>query len=71
MQPQLLKTPTIFNKIERIDDKTFKQICRQCGGKGYYLLQNFNLMTNTIDKKEFVNCEICEGGFIYGDRKVC
>jgi len=62
--------PTISNLIERIDDKTFKQLCKQCGGKGYYLHQNFNLSTNKIDKSEIVSCN-CEEGFIYGNREIC
>jgi len=61
-------TPDISNSIEKIDDKTFKQICSKCGGKGFYLHQNFNLTTNKIDKQEILSCD-CEGGFNYGIRE--
>jgi len=59
----------IFNKIEKIDSVTFKQLCRQCGGKGFYLHQNYNMTTNKIDKQELLSCEVCEEGFIYGEKR--
>jgi len=57
------------NFIERIDDQTYKSVCRQCGGKGYYLHQNYDLTRGVIDKQEIVNCDQCESGFIYGEKK--
>jgi len=56
------------NLIEKIDSQTFKQLCRQCGGKGYYIHQNFDLTSKIITKSEIVNCDKCESGFIYGQK---
>jgi len=61
--------PTTSNLIEKIDDRTWKQLCSQCGGKGFYLHQNYNLTLNKIDKSELVSCNLCESGFIYGIRE--
>jgi len=55
----------IFNCIEKIDSKTYKQICRKCGGKGFYIHQNYNFTTKKIDVSEKVSCN-CEWGFVYG-----
>jgi len=56
------------NAYERIDESTIKAICRQCGGKGFYLHQNYNVTSATIDESEIVNCDQCESGFIYGKK---
>jgi len=42
----------------------YKQLCKKCGGKGYY--QSIVMVSSVEIKNEIVSCEICEGGFIYG-----
>jgi len=59
----------ISNKIERVTSDLFKQICKQCGGKGFYEHINVNPDTNLIDKDEIVSCLNCERGFIYGAKE--
>jgi len=45
---------------EKIDAKTNKILCVECGGKGFYLLVQVG------DKiGEIVSCEMCEEGFKY------
>jgi len=57
------------NLIEKIDSKTFKQLCIQCGGKGYFFHNWVDIDTNKIYKKEIVSCN-CENGFKYGPREI-
>jgi len=61
-------TPDISNYIEKIDDTTVKQVCKTCGGKGYYIHQWADYETKKVYKSEWVNCDQCEGGFIYGKK---
>jgi len=51
---------TGHNYLEKIDEKTNKVLCVECGGKGFYLLVQ---ASNRIG--EFVHCEYCEKGFKY------
>jgi len=67
-RPLWNKPEVIGNLIEKIDSKIFKQICAQCGGKGYYLHQNFDITRGIIDHSEIVNCDQCENGFRYGQK---
>jgi len=60
--------PTTSNYIEKIDDTTFKQLCKTCGGKTFYIHQFADYDTRQIYKTEIVNCENCEGGFVYGKK---
>lgn len=64
-------TLSIINLVEKIDGKTEKQLCRQCGGKGFYIHNWADFDTKKIYKSEKVSCLVCEGGFIYGDRTRC
>jgi len=61
-------TPNISNLIEKIDDNTFKQVCSKCGGKSFYDRIWVDQPSGKIYKSERVSCELCEGGFIYGNR---
>jgi len=45
---------------EKIDEKTNKILCVECGGKGFYLLVQVG-----CKKGEIVSCEMCEEGFKY------
>jgi len=62
--------PATSNLIEVIDDQTVRQLCPQCGGKGFYLHIWADPVTKKPYKKEFVSCEVCEGGFKFGSREV-
>jgi len=63
-KPQLT-IPIGHNCFERIDQQTIKQLCVECGGKGFYLLmQGFPNPLNTNRQGEIVACE-CENGFKY------
>jgi len=55
---------TGHNYLEKIDSKTNKILCVECGGKGFYLLVQVG---NT--RGECVNCEYCEKGFKYIKRE--
>lgn len=61
--------PDTSNIIERIDDKTFRQLCAQCGGKGFYIHILADSVTKKPYKTEIVSCEVCEGGFKFGSRE--
>jgi len=53
------------NCYERIDKETIKQLCVECGGKGFYLLmQGFPNPLNQTRQGDLVPCE-CEDGFKY------
>jgi len=62
-----------LNKVQKHSTENgkeiFKQLCKQCGGKGFYLHYNMNPDTMKIDKKELLSCDKCEDGFIYGPRE--
>jgi len=69
---QLLKTKKILadtsNFYEQIDDQINRQLCLQCGGKGYYIEIFADPETRKPYKVEKVSCEVCESGFIYGNK---
>jgi len=50
---------------EKIDSKTNKVLCVECGGKGFYLL-----VQASNRKGELVECEYCEKGFKYIKREL-
>jgi len=50
---------------EKIDSKTNKVLCMECGGKGFYLLVQVG-----NHKGELVACDYCEKGFKYIKREV-
>jgi len=50
---------------EKIDSKTNKILCVECGGKGFYLL-----VQASNRKGELVQCEYCEKGFKYIKREL-
>jgi len=48
----------------------FKQLCKQCGGKGFFKRVMVNVDTRELQEcKGFESCLECEGGFIYGPRE--
>jgi len=51
--------------VEKIDEKTNKILCVECGGKGFYLL-----IQNGNTKGELVYCQYCEKGFKYIKREL-
>jgi len=51
---------TGLNCAEKIDERTNKILCVECGGKGFYLLVHVG-----NKKGEIVSCEMCEEGFKY------
>jgi len=60
---RLIQTGHSF--AEKIDSKTHKILCVECGGKGFYLL-----VQAQNRRGEFVNCEYCERGFKYIKREL-
>jgi len=55
------------NYFEQHDKDTIKQLCVNCGGKGFYLLmQGFpNASRNPRAKGEIQPCTDCEDGYKY------
>jgi len=64
MSPQRI-IQTGHNLVEKIDSKTNKILCVECGGKGFYLLVQVENR-----RGEFVYCQYCEKGFKYIKREV-
>jgi len=56
------------NLIQQISSNCFKQLCTKCGGKTFY--QSIVMVGPNEMKNEIVSCEKCEGGFIYGPKKI-
>jgi len=60
-----------LNKIQAhsLEDgkQIYKQLCKKCGGKGFY--QSILVVGWTQVKNEIVSCLDCEGGFIYGPKQ--
>jgi len=51
-----------------VDKDTIKQLCVNCGGKGFYLLMQGFPNSKAIGKKgEIMSCD-CEAGFNYKQR---
>jgi len=68
---QKTQSMSYLNKIQALslkDDSKpiFKQVCRKCGGKGFY--QSIVVIGNKQMKNEIVSCLDCEGGFVYGHK---
>jgi len=74
MERPKIQSLNFLNKIQThsIENgkEIFKQLCLQCGGKGFYVHYNMNPDTMLIDKKELLSCQECESGFIYGPKKI-
>ena len=64
-----------LNFLNKIQDHSvengkqiYKQLCKRCGGKGYY--QDIVVVSGIKIKDEIVSCLECEAGFIYGPKSV-
>jgi len=71
MERPKIQSLNFLNKVQNhsIENgkEIFKQLCKKCGGKGYY--QSIIMVSDKEMKNEIVSCEVCEGGFIYGPKQ--
>jgi len=72
MERPKIQSLNFLNKIQTHSfengKEIFKQLCKRCGGKGFY--QDIIVFDGEKIKDEIVSCNACEGGFIYGPREI-
>jgi len=71
MERPKIQSLNFLNKIQTHSfengKEIFKQLCTKCGGKTFY--ESIIVIGDKQFEKEIVNCEVCEGGFIYGPKQ--
>jgi len=71
MERPKIQSINFLNKIQlhsfENGKEIFKQLCTKCGGKSFY--ESIIVIGDKQFEKEIVNCEVCEGGFIYGPKQ--